>query len=497
MNIAMLLEMAAQAGADRCALASGAERYSATELFAAAGGAAARIRASGCQFVSVLDASGPATPVALFGAAMAGVPYAPLNYRLPADQIQTLIARLAPLFLVADADHCNTHGNHPGIAAALTGEAFLDQAFVHQNPEAAWPADPGIAVQLFTSGTTGPPKAAVLRHEHLMSYILGSVEFLSAGEDEAALVAVPPYHIAGISALLSGIYAGRRIVQLANFDAAAWLDLVEREAVTSAFVVPTMLARIVERLENGDRRGAPKALRAIAYGGGRMPASVIERALDLFPGADFTNAYGLTETSSTITLLGPEDHRRALASDDPDARRRLGSVGQALPSVEIQVRDEDNQPLAPGQPGEIHVRGPQISGEYRERSTIDAHGWFPTRDTGYLDEDGYLYLSGRADDVIVRGGENISPAEVEDVVLTHPAVADAAAVAVASEHWGEAVGVAVVLKSDASVNADELRDLVRGRLRSSRVPEAIHFVNELPYNETGKLLRREIKQRFA
>ena len=497
MNIAMLLEMAAQAGADRCALTSEARRYSAAELFAAAGGAAARIRASGCQFVSVLDASGPATPVALFGAAMAGVPYAPLNYRLPADQIQALIARLAPLFLVADADHCNTHGNHPGIAAALTGEAFLDQAFAHQNPEAAWPADPGIAVQLFTSGTTGPPKAAVLRHEHLMSYILGSVEFLSAGEDEAALVAVPPYHIAGISALLSGIYAGRRIVQLANFDAAAWLDLVEREAVTSAFVVPTMLARIVERLENGDRRGAPKALRAIAYGGGRMPASVIERALDLFPGADFTNAYGLTETSSTITLLGPEDHRRALASDDPDARRRLGSVGQALPSVEIQVRDKDNQPLAPGQPGEIHVRGPQISGEYRERSTVDAHGWFPTRDTGYLDEDGYLYLSGRADDVIVRGGENISPAEVEDVLLTHPAVADAAAVAVASEHWGEAVGVAVVLKSDASVNADELRDLVRGRLRSSRVPEAIHFVNELPYNETGKLLRREIKQRFA
>ena len=497
MNIAMLLEMAAQAGADRCALTSEARRYSAAELFAAAGGAAARIRASGCQFVSVLDASGPATPVALFGAAMAGVPYAPLNYRLPADQIQALIARLAPLFLVADADHCNTHGNHPGIAAALTGEAFLHQAFAHQNPEAAWPADPGIAVQLFTSGTTGPPKAAVLRHEHLMSYILGSVEFLSAGEDEAALVAVPPYHIAGISALLSGIYAGRRIVQLANFDAAAWLDLVEREAVTSAFVVPTMLARIVERLENGDRRGAPKALRAIAYGGGRMPASVIERALDLFPGADFTNAYGLTETSSTITLLGPEDHRRALASDDPDARRRLGSVGQALPSVEIQVRDKDNQPLAPGQPGEIHVRGPQISGEYRERSTIDAHGWFPTRDTGYLDEDGYLYLSGRADDVIVRGGENISPAEVEDVLLTHPAVADAAAVAVASEHWGEAVGVAVVLKSDASVNADELRDLVRGRLRSSRVPEAIHFVNELPYNETGKLLRREIKQRFA
>ena len=496
MNIAMLLQMAAEAGFGRRALSCDGRHYSAEELLGAASGAAARIRDSGCGFVSVLDVSSPATPVALFGAAMAGVPYAPLNYRLPADRVEALIARLEPLYLVADEDGCAAHGKHPAVLAAVASPTLLEEAIAQGDPETAWPDDPGIAVQLFTSGTTGPPKAAILRHEHLMSYILGSVEFLSADEDEAALVSVPPYHIAGISALLSGVYAGRRIVQLANFNAGAWLDLAEREAVTSAFVVPTMLARIVEELEAGERRPDLGSLRAIAYGGGRMPVNVIERALDLFPGVDFTNAYGLTETSSTITLLGPEDHREALASDDPDVRARLGSVGQALPSVAIEIRGVDNRPLPPGQPGEVHVRGPQVSGEYRERSVIDADGWFPTRDTGHLDTEGYLFLSGRADDVIVRGGENISPAEVEDVLLGHDAVADAAAVAVPSEQWGEAVGVAVVLKPGASAGSEELCEAVRSRLRSSRVPEAVRFVDELPYNETGKLLRREIKPWF-
>lgn len=497
MNIAMLLQMAAEAGMDRCALTCDGERYSAAQLFTAAGGAAARIRASGCRFVSVLDVSSPATPVALFGAAMAGVPYAPLNYRLPAEQIEALVARLDPLYLVADGKNCATHRRHPAVAAAVHSRTFLVEALAEADPEPAWPDDAGIGVQLFTSGTTGPPKAAILRHEHLMSYILSSVEFLSAEEDEAALVSVPPYHIAGISALLSGIYAGRRIVQLANFEATAWLDLAEREAVTSAFVVPTMLARIVELLEEGSRRWNLEALRSIAYGGGRMPVNVIEQALERLPVVDFTNAYGLTETSSTVTLLGPEDHRRAIASDDPDVRSRLGSVGQALPSVQIEIRDDANRPLAPGRPGEIHVRGPQVSGEYRERSVVDADGWFPTRDNGYLDDEGYLFLSGRADDVIVRGGENISPAEIEDVLLSHASVADAAAVAVHSDQWGEAVGIAVVPKPGTAANAEELCQLVRSRLRSSRVPQAVKFVDELPYNETGKLLRRDIKRWFA
>ncbi len=228
-----------------------------------------------------------------------------------------------------------------------------------------------------------------------------------------------------------------------------------------------------------------------------MPVKVIERALELFPTVNFTNAYGLTETSSTITLLDPEDHRQAIASDDPLTRGRLGSVGKPLPSVELEIRDDTGAAVGPNEPGEIYVRGPQVSGEYLERNAVGDDGWFPTRDAGMLDEHGYLYLSGRADDVIVRGGENISPAEVEDVLLSHDDVADAAVVGIPSDEWGETVAAAVVLKPNASASIHDLQHLVKTTLRSSRVPEAVLLQTELPYNETGKLLRRVVKQLFA
>jgi acyl-CoA synthetase (AMP-forming)/AMP-acid ligase II len=496
MNIAMLLQMAAETMPDRSALTSHHTHYSYQQLYDAARTAADRIRASDCRFVSVLDTSSPAVPIALFGAAMAGIPYVPLNYRLPRSQLDSLIERVSPAYLVAEDTHLAAYRSLPN-ATVLGRDEFLDATLSVEPSETSWPDDPSaIAVQLFTSGTTGTPKAAILRHEHLVSYILGSVEFMSAEEDQATLISVPPYHIAGISAVISSLYACRRIVQLPDFGAAAWLGLCEHENVTNAFVVPTMLSRIVDHLDTIERTPDVQTLKAIAYGGGRMPAQVIERALELFPEVNFTNAYGLTETSSTITLLGPEDHREAISSTDPAARRRLGSVGQPLPSVEIEIRDDAGVALGADEPGEIYVRGPQVSGEYLERNALIGDGWFPTRDAGYLDADGYLYLSGRADDVIVRGGENISPSEIEDVLLAHDAVADAAAVAIPSKEWGETVGAAVVLKADREVTVHELQHLVKSKLRSSRVPEVIRFEDELPYNETGKLLRRVLKEIF-
>jgi acyl-CoA synthetase (AMP-forming)/AMP-acid ligase II len=228
-----------------------------------------------------------------------------------------------------------------------------------------------------------------------------------------------------------------------------------------------------------------------------MPLELIERALGLLPNTDFTNAYGLTETSSTIALLGPEDHRTALAANEPHVRARLGSVGRPLPTVEIEIRDEEGRVLATGERGEIYVRGEQVSGEYKERKAIGDDGWFPTRDAGWLDSEGYLFLAGRADDVIIRGGENMSPGEIEDVLLAHPCIADAAAVGVPSVEWGEAVGIAIVIKPDQPTPSDdELRALIKERLRSSRVPERITVLNALPYNEMGKLLRREVKKIF-
>ncbi len=498
MNVAMLLQMAAEACPDRRALTSAGRHYTYKQLYDGARAAAQLIRSSGCAYASVLDTSSPAVPLALMGAAIAGVPYVPLNYRLTDLQLDALLSRIEPVFLIVDPPHAESCAAREG-AVVQTREQFLAAA-LEASPEGEedLPADPSmVAVQLFTSGTTGPPKAAILRHEHLVSYILGTVEFMAAEEHEATLVSVPPYHIAGISAVMSSLYACRRIVQLPDFAAAAWLELAEHEQVTNAFVVPTMLSRVVDHLETIRRKPHVDGLRAIAYGGGKMPQPVIERALELFPGVDFTNAYGLTETSSTITLLGPDDHRRAMAAEDDYVRRRLGSVGQPLPSVEIEIRDEAGRVLGPDEPGEIFVRGPQVSGEYLERKATDDEGWFPTRDAGYLDKDGYLFLSGRADDVIIRGGENISPAEIEDVLLTHEAVTDAAAVAIPSKEWGETVGAVVVLKPEHAATVHELQYLVKSRLRSSRVPEVVLFQKELPYNETGKLLRRVLKELFV
>ncbi len=229
-----------------------------------------------------------------------------------------------------------------------------------------------------------------------------------------------------------------------------------------------------------------------------MPLPVIERAMRLFPGVDFTNAYGLTETSSTLSLLGPDDHRRAATSDDPAVRRRLASVGRPLPAVEVEIRDAEGRAVAAGERGEIHVRGEQVSGEYLGRgSLLDAEGWFPTRDGGSLDPDGYLFLEGRVDDVIVRGGENMSPGEIEDVLYEHDAVLDCAVVGVPDEEWGEAVAAAVVLAAGRTASEAELQQWVKERLRSSRVPQRVAFVIELPYNETGKLLRRVVRDRLA
>lgn len=490
MNLAMLLDMAADGFGDREAVRCGSVVLRYDELRSAARAAAAIFAASGCQHAALLDETSPAVPIALFASAWAGVPFVPLSYRLADAEVDALLDRVVPVQLVTDAVRAKRLADRDGVAT-LTRHALLGVRDDGDAPIAFAEDGDAIAILLFTSGTTGVPKAAVLRHRHLVAYILGSVEFGAAGEEEATLVAVPPYHIAGMAAVLSSVYAGRRIVQLPQFDARAWIDLARSERVTHAFVVPTMLARIVAALEA--EPVALPALRALSYGGGKMPLPVIERALRLLPQVAFTNAYGLTETSSTIALLGPEDHRAAFASDDPALRRRLASAGLPLPGVEVEVRDADGKHVAPGTHGEVHVRGEQVAGEYLGRDALGSDGFFPTRDAGFVDADGYLFLEGRLDDVIVRGGENLSPGEIEDVLREHPDVADCAVFGVPDEQWGEAVAAAIVPHPGVTPSADDLRDFVRARLRSSRAPERIAFRDALPYTETGKLLRRVVK----
>jgi acyl-CoA synthetase (AMP-forming)/AMP-acid ligase II len=254
-----------------------------------------------------------------------------------------------------------------------------------------------------------------------------------------------------------------------------------------------MLGRVLDILETRGER-LPH-LRHLSYGGGRMPEPVIRRALDLLPHVDFVNAYGLTETSSTIAVLGPEDHRAAHAARSAAGRRRLGSVGKPLPTLDLEIRGPDGALLAAGEAGEIWVRGEQVSGEYVGRAGLRDDGWFPTNDCGWLDEAGYLFVEGRLDDVIVRGGENISPGEIEDVLRRRAEISDVAVIGLPDDEWGERIVAVIVAASPPP--PEELQDWVRRHLRSSKVPQEVIVSEALPYNETGKLLRRALKAELA
>jgi len=506
MNVPMLLEMVAEAASDRVVVGSQTKGLTAAQLLEASRHSAQAFTSSGAQNVVWLDYNSEALPVAFFGAAVAGLPFVPVNYRLADAQLTAILARVTPGVAVVGEEMASRVSGLQGLEILLSSTVMAEAVpgwDGREDPAGASPlsrespwVDPEVvAVLLFTSGTTGEPKAAVLRHRHLASYILSSVEFLSAGEDEAQLVSVPPYHIAGVSSILSSLYSGRRLVYLPGFDAAAWVQTVEAEGITQAMVVPTMLGRILDEIEVSGRDVS--TMRHLSYGGGRMPVETIQRAMTLLPDVNFVNAYGLTETSSTVAVLGPEDHRASMASPDPGVRARLASVGRPLPSVEVSIRDADGDELSVGERGEVWVRGEQVSGEYVGRSVLNSQGWFPTRDSGWLDEGGFLFLDGRLDDVIVRGGENLSPGEIEAVLMEYPGVQEAAVVGLPDPEWGETVAAAVVVEPGASVSAEALQSWVRERLRSTKAPTLVQFRAEMPYNETGKLLRRVIRDELT
>jgi fatty-acyl-CoA synthase len=493
MHLSTLLEMAGEGFGDRVGFGSRAAGLTYAALLDRARRTAAWAADRGVERVGLVDVNSDVVPTLLFGAGFAGLPFVPINYRLADDQLAAILARTAPSVVVVDDPVPDRVGAIDDVEL-VTRADFLDQlagVSADDAPSTLEYSPDDIAILLFTSGTTGEPKAAVLRHRHLASYVITTVDFMSAEEDDAALVSVPPYHVAGTSAVITGVYAGRRVVYLPAFTPEAWVATARDEAVTQAMVVPTMLGRVLDLLERAGER-LPH-LRHLSYGGGRMPVPVLERALTLLPHVDFVNAYGLTETSSTISVLGPEDHRTAILTDDPGVRRRLGSVGQPLPTIEVDIRDPEGKPVGPGEAGEIWVRGEQVAGEYLGRPDVMEEGWFPTKDAGSLDADGYLYLEGRLDDVIVRGAENLSPGEIEDVLVSHPAVADAGVVGVPDTEWGEKVVAVVVLADGPPVTEPELQAWVKQNLRSSKTPSHIEFRDTLPYNETGKLLRRVLK----
>jgi acyl-CoA synthetase (AMP-forming)/AMP-acid ligase II len=379
------------------------------------------------------------------------------------------------------------HGGMPGFEELVAEAGELE--------EEADVDDDDISILMYTSGTTSLPKGVMLRYGDFTAYVTANVELADGTPRGAALLCAPLYHIAGATNMMTTIWTGRRLVVMPQFDAGAWLELVEREKITHAFVVPTMMKHVLDHPDFAKRDLS--SLEVLSYGGAPMPFPVIRRAIERFPHTvGFVNAFGQTETTSTLTVLGPDDHRLEGSAQEIEKRtKRLRSIGRPLPDVEVRIVDDDGAELPVGEVGEIHVRTPRAMKGYAgaKDSPFTADGWLPTRDLGWIDEDGYLYVAGRKDDMIIRGGENIAPAEVESVVGSHPAVEEVAVVGVPDVEWGQRVAAFVVLRPDAKATADELGEFCRQRLASFKKPEVIRFLPELPKNPMGKILRRELR----
>jgi long-chain acyl-CoA synthetase len=353
------------------------------------------------------------------------------------------------------------------------------------------PALDDISMQLYTSGTTGLPKGVMLSNANVATATAAAGEIFHIADDTVSLVAMPLFHIGGSGWALCGMSRGGRSVILRDVDPVEILRLIETEAVTETFFVPAVLMFLLQTPEIASTELG--SLRNVFYGASPIADDVLVRCLEVF-GCDFTQVYGLTETTGAITALRPEDH-------DPTGPRRhlLRSAGKPHSHVELRILDPaTGEVVAPGQVGEVVIRSPVNMVGYWARpedtkAVLDEDGWFRTGDAGYLDEDGFLFLHDRIKDMIVTGGENVYPAEVENVLLAHPRVADAAVIGVPDEKWGEAVKAIIVPGPAGPPDTRELIAFCHERLAGYKCPKTVDFAESLPRNPSGKVLKRELR----
>jgi acyl-CoA synthetase (AMP-forming)/AMP-acid ligase II len=357
------------------------------------------------------------------------------------------------------------------------------------------------AMIIFTSGTSTQPKGVVLTHSSFCGYVLSNVD--PADPDPASaertLLTVPLYHVAGAQAMMAGIYGGRTLVLQPQFEPEGWLRLVQDEKVSRAMVVPTMLKTLMEHETFGE--WDLSSLNVITYGASAMPEPVLLTALQRFPDAQFINAFGQTETASTITQLSPADHRLEGTPEEIEKKKaRLRSIGRPLLDVEVRIVDETGNQVEQGATGEIVARGERLMKGYWNQPEATAgalqSGWLHTGDLGWADEDGYIFLAGRARDFIKRAGEMISPEEVESILEQNPSVAESAVIGIPDETWGEVVHAVVVPAPGAGSDQDAIIDWCRERMAGFKRPEAVHFVDELPRSQLGKVMKSQLRERF-
>lgn len=436
-----------------------------------------------------------------FGAAKAGAVLVPVNWRLAPPEVAYVLMDCAPRLIAVEPEFLSLVGDAEADLLVLEPEAG-HQAFIpwreaqaSEDPRADVEYDAPV-LQLYTSGTTGKPKGAMLSSRSLLALRIETPaedmpEWNRWTEADVALIAMPIFHISGSGWGLWSLQHGGKGVVVREFDPHQVLHLLIAHRITKIMMVPTAM-RIV--CDHPEAAGADFSfLKYICYGGSSIPLDLLRQAIRVF-GCGFAQMYGMTETAGTVTGLPPEDH-------DPAGNMRMRGVGKALPGVEIRVVAPDGLPAANGEVGEILIRSPSNMIGYHAQpaataEAVDADGWLRTGDAGHMDADGYLFLADRIKDMIITGGENVYPAEVENVFFSHPQVRDVAVIGVPDPKWGEAVKAIIVPEEGANPDPAALIAWVKARIAGYKAPKSIAFREALPRNPSGKILRRILRDEY-
>ena len=434
----------------------------------------------------------------MMAASRIGAVLVPLNFRLAQPEIEFILRDSGSRLLFAGTEFAATARLVQQRCAACEAVVAISADGLYggwiktaERYQAAVRARDTVLFQMYTSGTTGNPKGVLLsQHNVLVMMGNGCRELGPFEESSRSLVCMPLFHVAGNSWLFFALAAGCSSELVVNIDPVAILDQIEKSKITCTLLVPTVIQMITAAAE---ARGLTvRGLKTIAFGASPMPAELLKRARRVFPETDFIHVYGMTEATCMFVSLDPAELR---------ANRRLESCGKPFPDAEIMIVDANGDDVPAGVVGEIICRTPQLMVGYWNRPEATAaairDGWYHTGDAGYVDEEGFLYIRDRIKDMLITGGENVYPAEVENAVLAHQGIADVAVIGVPDEKWGESVLAVIVPKEGATVRDEEIRSVVRERLAGFKVPRRIERVSALPRNGSGKVTKDALRKRFA